>query len=303
MKFTYPVYVPSIDRHINFRELPNKFYIVILKFLANEDNTNLEKYLNKIIDNLNDDIKSCDLNKIDKFCILISLRITCIGPDVTLEMTCAETDQKYKGSIDLYNILKMVSQLHTTKERVCNVCKGIKAYLSTPTSLHYGKISSPISTIVDVIHRLEIGDKTYNLSTLTIDEKNKILGTLPGKNFKTILKYADNTQKNFKDLVVFKDKSPHIENSNVTEYKIGLYDNSMYEMIKLCYNSHIANYYTTIFTLCDTMNFTADYVENITPAESSLFIQQKRVEIENKKQQQQQQTGPTVGTSPSHGNF
>lgn len=304
MKFTYPVYVPSVDKHINFRELLNKHYIAVLKFIANEDDINLEQYFNKLIDHLNDDVHASNLNKIDKFCVLLSLRITCIGPELSLELTCSKTEQKYSGTIDLYAVLSMVSQLAVTKSKVVDMGNGIKMHLTMPVSLYYGGIKSSIDAITDVIQCVQVRDIKHDMSGLSLVEKNSIIDHLPGKNFDRLLKFVSTTQKKFSDLVVFKDKSPHDDEAEFRDYKLGLYDNSMYEMLKLCYNSHIAGYYNNMYTLCDTMGFTADYVQNITPAESNIFINQKKQEVEKQKQQQQQkQNGPTVGSPQSHGNL
>lgn len=304
MKFTYPVYVPSIDRHINFRELLNKHYLAILKFLANEDDINLEQYFNKLINHLNDDVSADDLNKIDKFCIMLSLRITCIAPDLSLELTCSKTEQKYSGVIDLYNVLSMVSKLHMTKQRVVSMGKGVKVHLGMPISLYYGGLKTAIDTITDVIQYIEIDNVKHSTGNMSLVEKNQIIDRLPGKNFDKLLEYASSTQKNFSDLVIFKDKSPHDDEAEFTDYKLGLYDNSMLEMLKLCYKSHISNYYNSMYTLCETMKFTADYIENITPTESNIYINQKKLEVEQQKQaQSQNQTGPTIGSPQDYGNF
>lgn len=304
MKFTYPVYVPSVDRHINFRELLNKHYIAILKFLANEDDINLEQYFNKLINNLNDEIDSSNLSKIDKFCIILSLRITCIGPELSLELTCSKTDQKYSGVIDLYNVLAMISKLGLAKSKVVNMTKDVKVHMNMPSSLYYDDTNTQFDAITDVIQCIEINNTKHPVTDLSLTEKNQILDNLPGKNFDKLLKYAASTQKNFSDLVVFKDKSPHDEEAEFTDYKLGLYDNSMFEMLKLCYRSHIASYYGSMFTLCDTMRFTAEYIENITPAESNIYISQKKQEIEQRKQaQNQKQNNPTVGSPLDHGNL
>lgn len=303
MKFTYPVYVPSIDKHINFREFLNKHYITLVKFLSNEDDENTQNYFHRLIDHLNDDITWKTLNKIDKFCIILSLRITSIGPELVLDLTCSKTDQKYTGKIDLYAILSMVSQMHMTKNRICNMANGVKAHLGMPSSLFYGDSREILDVIADVIQCIEIKGVKHNTSALSIREKNELIDKLPGNNFSKLLNYVSSTQKKLNDMLVFKDKSPHDEDAEVTEYKLGLYDNSMFDFLKLCYRTHIANYYNNMYTLCDTMGFTADYIENITPAESSIYIAQKKQEIEQQKQQADRQQAPTIGSPMSYGNL
>lgn len=173
-----------------------------------------------------------------------------------------------------------------------------------PSTLYYGDIETTTDTITDVINHMIINDQDYDMSQLTLKEKNAVIDQLPGGNINRLIKHATSLQKKFSNVVVFKDKSPHDPESSMTEYKLGLYDNSMFEMIKLIYNTHISNYYTNMYTLCDTMGFTAEYIENITPTESHIYIQQKRQELERQKQQNQQdKQGPTIGAVPSRGNI
>lgn len=303
MKFTYPVYVPSLDEHVDSKELLNKHYIVILKYIANEDNTGLERYMTQLIAELCG-LDTAKLNKIDKFCILLSLRITSIGPDVKLQLTCSKTGQEYGGTIDLYSVLQIVSDLQSCKTKTFRMCENTLAEIGMPSTLYYGGIETTTDTVTDVINSLIINDEKYDMSQLTLKEKNAVIDLLPGGNINKLIKHATNLQKKFDNVVIFKDKSPHDPESSMTEYKLGLYDNSMFEMIKLIYNTHINNYYTNMYTLCDTMGFTAEYIENITPTESHIYIQQKRQEIDRQKQQNQQDNqGPTIGAVPSRGNI
>jgi hypothetical protein len=274
-----------------------------VKFLSNEDDINIQNYFHMLIDNLNDDISWKDLNKIDKFCILLSQRITCIGPELVLDLTCSKTDQKYTGKIDLYTILNMVSQMHMTKNRVCNMTNGVKAHLGMPTSLFYGESRDILDVIADIIQCIEIKGVIHNTSALSIHEKNELIDKLPGNNFNKLLSYVASTQKKLNEMIVFKDKSPHDDQAEVTEYKLGLYDNSMFDFLKLCYRTHISNHYNNMYILCDTMGFTADYIESITPAESNIYISQKKQELEQQKQQADRQQTPTIGSPMSHGNL
>lgn len=294
MSFTYPVYIPSVGDFVNFRELLNKQYVVILKYLANNDNTNIDTYINRLIDELNDDTTHDQLNKIDKLCVMITIRIMCIGPDVDLTMTCDKTQQQYNGKIELTNVLQMLADLNTVENKTFQLKNNITVHAGVPTNLWYDDDNTTLDVIMDTITGITVNNTHHNMNDLTIKQKNDVLDRLPDFNLSHAINLANESQQSFNDLIIFQDRNPHDEQASVQEYKLGLYDNSMFDMIKMCYSSNIQNYYMSMYTLCDTMGFTADYIQNITPVESNIYINQKRQEIERQKQSQSK-PDPTIG--------
>lgn len=299
MSFTYPVYIPSVGNFVNFRELLNKQYVVILKYLANNDNTNIDIYINQLIDELNDHITHDQLNKIDKLCVMITIRIMCIGPDVDLTMTCDKTQQQYNGKIELTNVLQMLADLNTVKNKTFQLKNNITVHAGVPTNLWYDDDSTTLDVIMDTITGITVNNTHHNMSDLTVKQKNDVLDRLPDFNFSHAMNLANESQQSFNDLIIFQDRNPHDEQARVQDYKLGLYDNSMFDMIKMCYSSNIQNFYMSMYTLCDTMGFTADYIQNITPVESNIYINQKRQEVERQKQSQSNPDTTIGGGLPS----
>lgn len=294
MSFKYPVYIPSLEKNILFRELHNNHYVVILKFLANKDNHNMELYLNSLIDQLNDETTHDQLNKVDKLCVLLTTRIMCVGPELELTMTCGKTQQQYTGKINLNDVLQMVSDLQLIKSRTFDLKNNIKIHAGVPDSLYYSDDMDILDILTDTINGITVRDMYYNMSDMTIHQKNAVIDQVSGLNFSHIVQLANESQQSLRDLIVFEDKNPHDEQADVREYKLGLYDNTMFDMITMCYSSNLNNYYMSIYTLCNTMGFSADYIQNITPVESNIYINQKKQEVEQQKQQQTQ-SNPTIG--------
>lgn len=256
----------------------------------------MTQYMNQLIDQLNDDISHDQMSKIDKFCALLTIRIMCVGPEIELDMTCEKTQQKYKGSIVLTDILQMVSDLSVDHHDDIVVNDDITIHTGMPSSLYYPESSNIFDILSDSINGVTVKDKHFNTCDLTVQEKNNVINSIPGVNFSHIINIADQATRSFSDLIVFKDKSPHDEHAQIKEYKLGLYDNSMHDMIKMCYTSNLHNYYMSMYMLCSNINFTAEYIQSITPIESNIYIQQKQQEVERQKQAQQKQSNqPTVG--------
>lgn len=294
MTFTYPVYIPSVDQFISFREILNKHYVVLLKFYTNNDYNGVERYINQLIDHLNDDITHEKLNKVDKLCIMLTARIMCIGPDLELTLVCEKTNKQYTGRLMLDEILQRVSDLQLIKQQEYTFMNNHKIHAGVPNNLWCGESIDVLDSLSDVVTGLTINDTYHDMSDMTIQQKNSIINTIPGTSFNHIMKLANKTHESFNDLIIFEDKNPHDENAQVKEYRLGLYDNSMFDLVKLSFSANLHDYYINMFSLCDTMGFTGDYIQNITPVESDLFIKTKRQEIERQQSNKNNQQ-PTIG--------
>ena len=295
MNFVFPVYIPSIKQFVNCKELHNKHYVSILKFIANNDDKNLDLYFNKLIDTLCVDINCNKLNKIDKFCVLLTLRIMCIGPDLSLVLTCSKTNQNYNGNINLNDVLQMVSDLRAARRVTLRVNDSISITIAAPQTLCCTGVNNTLDIVTDTIHEITIDGTIFNMNELTISEKNNIIDSIQGVDFNKVLQHAGTQQKSFNNLIIFQDKNPHDEDAQVRDYKIGLYDNSMFDVIKMTFTSDLNNFYTSMYSLCHSMNISADYILNITPAESNIYITQKQQEIERQKAEQQNKQPQTIG--------
>tara|TARA_B100001094_G_C18131899_1_gene772756 strand:+ start:683 stop:1597 length:915 start_codon:yes stop_codon:yes gene_type:complete len=301
MDFKFPIYIPSLDRFVNFREILNKYYKAILKYLENKDNINLEIYFNGLIDTLNDDgIVHTDLNKIDRFCILLMLRAVSIGPELKLTLTCQKTQEQYKGAIDLNHILNLTSNLNQLKQKRIKINKNVSVKINTPQVLHCDS-DNILEMVTDTVSEVTINKKKYTLGGMSLHEKNIIVNNLPGFTFNKIFEFANRYHENFNDLIIFTDKSPHDQDAEVNEYKLNLYDNSMFDFLKICYSASLDQYYRLMYTLCDTMKFSAEYIDNITPIESNIYVAYKVAEVDKQKKAAKSSEGPMLGGIPQPG--
>ena len=297
MRFKYPVYIPTTRGYINITELTNNHYGTLVKYIANNDAPGLESAFNELISELTG-VSHGKFNKIDKFCILLTARIMCVGPELPLEFKCSKTEQKYKGAVDLNHVLQLISDLSIHKPKNIHIKKNIQIKIGTPVSFYIPN-DDILDAFTDAIYEITISNQQFDLTSTTIEEKNKVFDRLAGVDFSTILKSTTVFQRSFKDIVVFSDKNPHDEDAEIVDYKLGLYDNTMFDFIRLTFTSNLQSYYNTIYALCDSMGFTADYANSITPVEASIYIQNKAQEIEKQNQAQKQKQPQSVGGLPA----
>lgn len=292
--FTYPVYIPSLGEWIRVREIKNQHLGIISKYITNNDSIGLDMYLNKLIVDITQD-KHTIFNKIDKFCILLTARILCIGSEIQLTFKCKKTEQQYNGTIDLNNVLQLVSDVSAKHTRTVKLNEKISAVVGIPLNLYFDDTISILDSLTDIIHELIIDDEVYNMKNLSVLEKNKVINSISGLDYFAIMKKTGIFQRGFKNLVYFKDQSPHDDEAELKEYKLGLYDRTMFDLIKLSYTYNLNDFYNMLYTLCSTLGFTYDHALSITPIESSVYIQRKAREIEEQQKKSQQQQPTSVG--------
>ena len=258
---------------------------------------NLYEYFEYIINILNTDIKTDSLSKIDKFCILLTLRIVCIGSEVDLQFKCKKTGQKYTGSIELNNILQMMVALECNRYNHVKISDDVSVRLTVPSSL-YVSGNNVVEIITDCVNYIKINNQGYNLAELSSDERKDIINKLPGNLFNDIILFANKTQDKFKDFIIFTDKNPHNPDDIEQDHKLNLYDNSMFEFIKLCFTESLEGFYHMMYSLCSDVNMSANYIEKCTPAETIMFLNFRKMEVATQNEAMKKQSNPTSSSGP-----
>lgn len=301
--FKTKAYLPSLKKFILLNELTNKQYINILKYVQNDDTVNLNKYFNHLIETMSDNtISISKMNRIDRFCLLLHIRIVGIGPELTLNLNCKQTGKEYTGRIDLNDILQSLTDLPVRMEKRIQVTDGVTVKLSIPKQLHNENLGM-LEMISQCIDYINVNGTILTHQETTNHYRIQVLENLPGSCMSAIHDFIQTAQKPFEDFVVLEDNNPHVE-SLTKSHRLSLFDNSIFEFLKLCYTDNLSNFYQLIYNL-SSINFSPEYIMNISPAESIIYIQFKKQEIEAEKQQHEKdnnnQTIP--GLNPSNFNM
>ena len=101
------------SREVYCKELKNIHYKNILKYIQNSDDDNLCKYFELLINDLceTDEI----LNYIDKFLILIAIRMVCINNILQIE-----TPSKIKNTLNIGDMSKTIIENFSPNTRTRN---------------------------------------------------------------------------------------------------------------------------------------------------------------------------------------
>ena len=154
--------------------------------------------------------------------------------------------------------------------------------------------------LLDCLLSVTINNKTYDMSNMCIQDKLNIADNLPGGVVNHIINHCTRYSRQFEDITFLSDKSPFDEADKGREYKLNMFNSSMFDFLKLIYTQDLDGVYRSTYMLVEHTGFSGEYVDNITPVESNVYLKYKTDEIEKQKaaQQSQQRSGTNVGAMP-----
>lgn len=253
--------LPFSKKKISLREISNFYYLDLLKYLENNNSYDIEYYFNFLISELtNTDIS--ELSNIDKFYILLELRALSLGSNIDL----VQDNTNFKINID--NILKKLTDLNLTTKHFR--ASDIEYELSIPKNLYFDEN-------IDIYHATISKIDEFNMSSIhDID----LASMLPANIFTYIKNYVTDTKKLLDNYSIL-DKKTH---SKIEEWPLNVYNNSLFDFLKLIYHDNLMNFYEMQFNLLTKMHISYDHFMSMTFNESKLFINLQNKEI--KKQEE-----------------
>lgn len=293
-KFKFGIYLPTLGTYGQFGELSSSNYLDIIKFIQNNDDDNLIKMFNKLVSEL---IEQPDmisrLTRIDMFCILLNLRIVCVGSKVELKIRCPATKKPFTVPVDLYDILDSVTNYDIQYTESIKIGESCEITLIPPVSL---QTNEDDDVVLNSISRIILNGTEYNTSEYTLKQKEEIIDHLPGNILKKILDHITKNHKHY-NIHAIKYRSPHDASSDHVTYDLQLYNNSFYEFIKTIYNNNLEEQYYLRYILSHRLGFNSEYIETRTPAEIDTYVGFYKQELEEQKKQNEKQQG-TGGQGP-----
>ena len=281
--FSYNVYVPSLRRSVRYSELNSMTYMVILKYIQNDDDDGLEHMLEHLIEQLCvEKINMKKLTRLDKYCIVMTMIMVCVGNTLQYNILCPETDKEYMIDIVLGNIISQINEIDVTDLRV-DLDEHNYITMTTPGSIR-GPITNTLSQVC-------INNKTYDVTGLTDDQLNGLFDKLPYNIFSELQQTYRNISKQCDDIVYMQYKSPYVKDSREVKYRFNLYNDEFFKFIKLLLREDLLNYYKMYYSLTTKFKFDITYIQSITPTEIKMYLGMVRDDIKKKQEQLEQSTG------------
>ena len=263
--FSYLVYIPSLKSKKRFLQLNNRTYKTIAKLIQNNDDNYLAKYLLTIVEDLCvDPINTDELTNLDILCISLAMRSICIGTSMKLV-----TESNKKNISFKVNLMDVLQQLSDIEYKVITITvDGITILADLPNMLI-------IKDITDFISTVKINGCKYNIRNVKTSTRRKILDMLP---VSVLAKLKSSLEDNLDTQMTVIQKT-----NNSPKMTIDITSNSVFDFIKLIYTMSLDSFYTSYYILSTKLNFNLQYIEELAPIETEIYLNKYKEENEEIK--------------------
>jgi hypothetical protein len=289
MKNTHLIWIPSLQTNIRFKELDNSQYRTILKNVNDESHVDFIYNLNEILkNNIVDNIEFNDLTILDRFIIIIYLKILCYGPFLELSKQCEECDNKVNVRFDLNNLLDILgSQVDRSfRTVVSHPAHKLNIICDLPTVRQEFELllsdanNSKLKNIVDdninkyltgYIRGITVDSTEKRLDTLTPVERRIIVNKIPSQLILAVKsQFVDPLYKLFSGIEFLEMECK--ECKQVTNIK--LETEGLLPLLKTLFQDNaVENVFRDYFNITSVGHMDASFIEQITPKELNLLIE------------------------------
>ncbi len=247
-------------------------------------------FLEGLIETLCVDYRECkNFNRLDKYCILLSIIMISVGNVLEYNVTCATTQKEFKIEVHLNKIIPKINNIKLRDMKI-PVDKTGEVVVSSPTAI--------AGDATNIINRITINKKTHDVSGMTNEQLDNIISILPYNVFCEIKKQFDYMFKQCGNIVYYTYKSPYDKDAKPIEYVFNLFDNTFFDFIKLLLKEDLLNYYKIFYSITTKFKFDMQYVQSITPSETKMYMSFIREDIK-RRQDQLDQASNKSGTGLS----
>jgi hypothetical protein len=223
--FDFPLILPSGNK-VRVPEITNQDVYALMKFCVFNDIEGFEKYVNNVIFN-----HLPSLSIIDKFYILLFLRVIYLGEEITFSLKESFTD---KLNVSLNVILEKFEQL-TLPPNELVVVDNFSIELGMPTQLYFNTIDE---LYFSLLRSVTFDNVKIDFDSITEKEKQKIYELLPSKFIQELQRFYTSLINTLGNLVVFEENKTF----NVDEISVNFLSNQPCFFVKQLYSQDINSF-------------------------------------------------------------
>ena len=223
--FDFPLILPS-GKKVRVPEITNQDVYTLMKFCVFNDIEGFEKYVNTVIFNY-----LPLLSIIDKFYILLFLRVIYLGEEITFSLKESFTD---KLNVSLNVILEKFEQLNLPPNELV-VVDNFSIELGMPTQLYFDTIDE---LYFSLLRSVTFDNVKIDFDSITENEKQKIYELLPSKFIQELQRFYTSLINTLGNLVVFEENKTF----NVDEISVNFLSNQPCFFIKQLYSQDINSF-------------------------------------------------------------
>jgi hypothetical protein len=223
--FDFPLILPSGNK-VRVPEITNQDIYTLIKFCVADDIEGFERCINSIIFN-----RIPPLSIVDKFYVLLFLRIISLGEEITIGLKNSFTN---KISLSLNLILEKFESVTPPPNETVDMGR-FTIELGIPTQLYFKTIDELYFSLV---RSFTYDGIKVDFDAITEEEKQKIYELLPSKFIGELQRFYTNLMTALGSLVVFEENTTF----NIDEVNINFLSNQPCHFIKQLYSQDITSF-------------------------------------------------------------
>jgi hypothetical protein len=286
--YTTKLFLPILKQNIRYKNITNKNYFDIIRFITNNDDEGLNEYFEWLLYDIiidKDIIKK--LTNVEKFLILLDNRSNTIGNSLQIK-----NDKNNKIELSIItiknDIIKNLNKLNLTK--VVN-SETYTVEFSLPKSLIINSIDDIYKQI---FNKIRIEEDEIQFSLLTDQEKLDIINIIPAEISAEMMSFIKNTKEGLTKIKIITENTKiGLENIDLNSY-----DSTLFMFLKSIFKDSLMNFYELQYSLVTKMNVGYDQFVEMTPNECKLYIKFYNDEKRREQEEQEKQQG-SIPSMPS----
>jgi hypothetical protein len=288
--FTFEIYVPSLDKHIRFKQFLNIHYKTILKYIQNNDNDGICDYFDWLINELSTEDIISALNRVDKFIIILNLYIICVESQLDITLNCESTGKDFKYTVDLVDILDKITNINISQRKTINIDKQFIVDLGFPIKLYY---NSPEDLVFDCVHSIKSRTRTFSISKFNYSQRQQLINELPAVFLDKVYNYIIDKSNSFHNIPFLVINSPFDKEITAVNYTFNLVDDTFLEFIKNIFGESLISLYDLYYICSTKMNIDLQYLDtSMTPGETVILLKKYENDINKQAQAQNASSAP-----------
>ena len=258
-------------------------HMSLVKTIQNDDTEQIKQLFYKLITECYD-IKTPPkkINQVDIFCMLLNLRIMSVSDNIVL-VYAGDGDVNKNIKLDLYDMLDKATNCEITYKNEYNT-ELITILTSSPRGLVTKSVAMSVLTHIDLVKSNTTGEK-YRLKEMSTEQIDRFLDSIPVESVKHMMQEIKSNDKKFDLEIVGKLGE---ENADI---RLNLYDNSMFNTLKLCYNTNLPDMYNLRYIMFKRCGLDINYIESIAPIELETYFSLFKQELAEEKKARDKASG------------
>ena len=293
--FKFKTYLPGAQTWLNARQMTSNEYLNVVKTMQNDDPEQIKSIFITLIENCFEITNTDQYYQIDLFCMLLNLRIMSVSQKLTLLYNPTGDNTGKNVQIELYDLLDKVTN-NAVEHQKKYTTGDIEVCVTTPKGIVITPPEVSYIQYIDTIRHVPT-DTVYNFLEISPIEKSSIIKHMPVQLIQRLIKSVKHNVESF-NVQLIGDLG-----AEKADIGLSLYDNSIFNTLRLCYNSNMSDLYNLRYILTKRCNIDINYIESIPPIELDTYFSIFKKEIEDERKAMEKQSGKSQNIALPAQNF